>query len=46
MRLHTPPIDTQDNLLGWHLASLLYLSFVFIPLFFWQPPWWIIALFA
>lgn len=44
MRLHTPPIDTQDNLLGWHLASLLYLSFVFIPLFFWQPPWWIIAM--
>lgn len=40
----TPLVDIQDNLLGWHLASLLYLSFVFIPLFFWQPPWWIIAL--
>ena len=34
MRLPPPTMDAQDNLLGWHLASLLYLSFVFIPLFF------------
>ncbi|MGH8080372.1 MAG: histidine kinase [Lysobacter sp.] len=44
MRLPGPPLDTHDNLLGWHLASLLYLSFVFIPLFNWPAPWWIFFL--
>ena len=44
MRLPGPPLDTHDNLLGWHLASLLYLSFVFIPLFSWPAPWWIFTL--
>jgi two-component system sensor histidine kinase DesK len=44
MRLPPPTMDAQDNLLGWHLASLLYLSFVFIPLFFWpRVPWWVVA---
>ncbi|MEH6420874.1 sensor histidine kinase [Pseudomonas sp. CGJS7] len=44
MRMPGPPLDTQDNLLGWHLASLLYLSFVFIPVFQWPAPWWIFAM--
>lgn len=44
MRLPGPPLDQHDNMLGWHLASLLYLSFVFIPLFFWSPPWWVVAI--
>jgi len=44
MRLPPPTMDAQDNLLGWHLASLLYLSFVFIPLFFWpRVPWWVVT---
>lgn len=44
MRLPGPSLDTQEHLLGWHLASLLYLSFVFVPLFYWPVlPWWVVA---
>jgi two-component system sensor histidine kinase DesK len=44
MRTPGPPLDANDNLLGWHLASLLYLSFVFIPVFNFPAPWWILAM--